>query len=678
MQTPLPSIQRRILSSIAVVLLALTLILTAGFGLLTNRQVKADLSDRMTYAMQVAWQEYEEGPRQMAAAIQALSSLPAFMREAELGSPEQLRPYLLSLGQTDFAALVDEDRSVIAHTTPSQGGQAAPFIYMVDEAIRQNAAQISTELVSADWTATHMESALSRLYVPSGCDPSSDGCLDRGLVQVVAVPINLGDGRKGVLMAGVLLNNTQSIPMATSNRMHGSYLSISVEGLRISDNITTNAGRLPVGEQQSEALLRSVRRGERYYGTVPVGRERHYVVSDPIRDSAGQVVGALSLGLPPSGFAQIGRPTQVLILMCALFALLGGILAARLIARRLAEPIISLERDVLRLAAAHKTQELQHAAAQIKQANPSVYSHEMLTLYESFRTLADSLVHLTQETQSYLERVERDRMELQGLTEELQEAKSQLERKVEERTRELEQAVQELRRANVLKSQFLATMSHELRTPLNSVIGFSEMMADQLVGPLTPSQQEYLGHILASARHLLQLISDILDLSRIEQGRMVLDLQEVLLPELVESVQAKVIHQVASAGLSLQVELTPEIPSIQADPMRIREVLFNLLSNAIKFTPAGGTIWMRLRQDGEEAVVEVEDTGIGIRPEDQAAVFDEFVQAESTYHRRFEGAGLGLPLSKKLVELHGGRIELESELSKGTRVRFYLPLRKGE
>jgi len=146
----------------------------------------------------------------------------------------------------------------------------------------------------------------------------------------------------------------------------------------------------------------------------------------------------------------------------------------------------------------------------------------------------------------------------------------------------------------------------------------------------------------------------------------------------VASAEAKVAPQVEAAGLTLLVESDPATPPVQADPARVSEVLDNLLSNAIKFTPEGGTIWVRLYAADGMALMEVEDTGIGIRPEDQEAVFNEFVQAESAYHRRFEGVGLGLPLSKKLVEMHGGRIELKSELGKGTMVRVYLPVRKGD
>lgn len=677
MNHPLPSIQRRILSSIALVLLTLALVLTGAFGFMNDRQSRSNLMDRMDIAMQVAWQAYQEAPHQLAASIQGLAALPAF-RDAVPEGPQALRPFLDSLPRADFAALVADDRRVLGHTALQQGGSPAPFPHIVDEALRKGAVQYSTELVTADWVAAQMPMEQARLNIPQGCSADSSDCARQGLVQVAAVPVGLGASRQGVVIAGILLNNTHDIPRAASSRIPGAYLSIAGEGWRVSSNINTEAGPLSTGGHQSAELVNTVTRGERYYGTVPVNMERHYVASDPIYNASGQVIGALSLGLPPSGYVEFRRGTQTLIIVFALVAVLVSMLVARFISRRLAHPIVALQQDVMRLASAHGPAELQQAAAQILPANSSQYSQEVLTLHNSFRTLAESLVNLTRETEAYLKQVEGDKAELEAMTEQLQESKVFLERKVEERTQELEQVVLELRSANAMKSRFLATMSHELRTPLNSVIGFSEMIADELVGPVTPKQQEYLGHILSSARHLLQLISDILDLSRIEQGRLAIELQEVLLHELVASIKDKVRPQAEANGLSLKVEADAEVPPIVADPTRIKEVLFNLLSNAIKFTPDGGLIWVRLRQAGEMALLEVEDTGIGMKPEDQEVVFNEFVQGESAYHRRFEGVGLGLPLSKKLVELHGGRIELESKLGRGTRVRVYLPLRKGD
>lgn len=180
----------------------------------------------------------------------------------------------------------------------------------------------------------------------------------------------------------------------------------------------------------------------------------------------------------------------------------------------------------------------------------------------------------------------------------------------------------ELRAANRLKTRFLANMSHELRIPLNSIIGFSEMLRDEIYGPLNETQKEYVDIVLKSSRHLHQLLSDILDLCRVEQDMTLLAKQQVRIEDLIEATVSIVRPQAEAAGLRLTVDTSPDLPPLWADPLRIKQVLYNLLSNAIKFTPSGGAIEVRARHAGGEAAVAVSDTGIGISEEDQAHVCD--------------------------------------------------------
>lgn len=674
MSAQFPPLRRRLLAAFAFVLLTLSIVLTATYGLISTRLSHTYLVDRMQIAIQVAWDAYNDGPVRLAAKLESLALAEPFRNPT--ADPGALLPLLAALPQADFAAVVDGSGVAIAHTGAAQVGGGAPFPQIVAAALRTGAVQHSSELVTADFVSAQMPHSLERLYLPPGCNPGAAGCASVGLVQVVAVPIHT-EGGTVVAVAGILLNNTQHVPRMASERIPGAFVSVAGGGIRVSTNISTRQlGLVETGGQQSLQLRSTVNRGERYYGSVPVGTERHYVAADPILNAAGEVIGALSIGLPPGSFAAYTRGAQVLMLAFGVLAVVLSLLISREMARRLAEPISGLERDMVRLTVAARSKGLARAA-QLLNPSPILYSQELQTLYHAFRSLADALVEQTRQAETYLRQVEDDKAELQALTQQLQEAKAVLECEVDHRTNELRQAVAELRQANELKSHFLASVSHELRTPLNSVIGFSEMLADELAGPINPKQREYLEHILSSGRHLLQLISDLLQLSRIEQGRMPLELQQVSLQELIESRRERLLPQVSAAGLTLQVSCDDDVPPIQADPTRVREILDNLLSNAIKFTPSGGTIWVRLKRTDDMALMEVEDTGIGIRPEDQSAVFNEFVQAESGYKRRHEGVGLGLPLSKKLTEMHGGRIELTSQLGLGTCVRVYLPLPEG-
>jgi signal transduction histidine kinase len=238
---------------------------------------------------------------------------------------------------------------------------------------------------------------------------------------------------------------------------------------------------------------------------------------------------------------------------------------------------------------------------------------------------------------------------------------------------QVEAKSREVEAANRHKSEFLANMSHELRTPLNAIIGFSEVLSQQMFGAINPKQSEYLGDIQTSGQHLLALINDILDLSKVEAGKMELQLTRFSLAAALESVLLMVRERAAGRGIALSTEIDPAIGQLEADERKVKQILLNLLTNAVKFTSAGGTVRLNATRDGAGVLVAVRDTGVGIAPADQARVFEEFTQAGGTAGPEQEGTGLGLTLSRRLVELHGGRIWVESELGKGSTFSFTLP-----
>ncbi len=252
-----------------------------------------------------------------------------------------------------------------------------------------------------------------------------------------------------------------------------------------------------------------------------------------------------------------------------------------------------------------------------------------------------------------------------------------LEQKVEERTRELAIANQRLREASQAKSEFLANMSHELRTPLNSIIGFSEILLEQTFGELNERQLRYVRNIHTSGTHLLALINDILDLSKVEAGKIELKCEHLPLRDTLEECQTlvKTMASKKNIALSLSVE---GVDTVWADPVRFKQIMYNLLSNAVKFTPEGGSVTVTARPCGEMVEISVADTGIGIAKEHLDKIFEEFYQVDSSYSKQYKGTGLGLSLTKKLVELHGGRIWVESEVGKGSTFTFVLPLRPEE
>jgi len=239
---------------------------------------------------------------------------------------------------------------------------------------------------------------------------------------------------------------------------------------------------------------------------------------------------------------------------------------------------------------------------------------------------------------------------------------------------ELRRVYSELEETSRHKSEFLASMSHELRTPLNAIIGFSEVLREAMFGPVNEKQAEYLDDIISSGNHLLSLINDVLDLSKVEAGQVELEVGPFSLRQALERGVVMVREQATEEGVHVELSAGPEVDVVQGDERRIKQVIFNLLSNAVKFTPAGGEVDVRAIRVNGEVRVSVADTGPGIAPGDHERIFEEFQQTDAGLER-LEGTGLGLALSKRLVELHGGRIWLESELGKGSTFVFTLPAR---
>jgi signal transduction histidine kinase len=242
--------------------------------------------------------------------------------------------------------------------------------------------------------------------------------------------------------------------------------------------------------------------------------------------------------------------------------------------------------------------------------------------------------------------------------------------------REIQEKSAQLEVANRHKSEFLANMSHELRTPLNAIIGFSDVLLQRMFGELNEQQADYLQDIRSSGSHLLTLINDILDLSKIEAGRMELEAAPFSLVAALDNAVTLVRERAQSHGIKLTLDVSPDVDTIVADERKLKQIVVNLLANAVKFTPDGGAVTLGARRENGEIRLAVRDSGIGIAPEDQERIFEEFQQASHQGERSREGTGLGLALSKRMVELHGGTITVESAPGRGSTFTVALPLLK--
>ena len=321
------------------------------------------------------------------------------------------------------------------------------------------------------------------------------------------------------------------------------------------------------------------------------------------------------------------RTTLYGTLALLLVALAASFIASLILARRLTRPILTLQRGAALIGAGNLAARLD------------------LKTGDEIQALGD---------------------EFNRMAAQLQEYTTSLEHKVAEKTAQLELA-------NRHKSEFLANMSHELRTPLNAIIGFSEVLKEKMFGELTAKQDEYVHDIHASGQHLLSLINDILDLSKVEAGRMELDLVEFEVRPVLENALTLIRERAQRGGVTVELRVQKDIRTLSADERKFKQIVVNLLSNAVKFTKTGGHITVSAAHDGMGTAVEISDTGIGIANEDLPRIFEQFQQIRSGGAAKHEGTGLGLTLTRRLVELHGGRLTANSELGRGSTFAVWLP-----
>lgn len=657
---PINKIRNRLILILGLIALITVVLSAAAFTLHLRAVQTKNVTKVLDAAIETAWSLFEAKPLQLQNLLNEASREEALKKAIRQESypvlENMINRWKEAFPDSDQFVIVKPDGTILCRESGGSG-DLWHLKELAEESLVQKEPIITTEIIEGDLlkkeSSALAERAVVKITEPRNSGPSQS-IFDDALITVVMVPVFGEDGRAlGVIAGSFLLNHDQWIAREYTSRIPNTYLSIGVEGVRISSNIQTEGFACPMGSIQEKKLVETTSSGKRYRGKMLVKDHSALIVVDPITNSHGQVVGNIGVGAPINMFEEFQSGSiKVILAFCAiifLVALALGEQASGVITR----PIF----------------ELKELAGKVAHSNigPEGISWENNRSPVEIDELANNMIEMARA-------LKQKEIEAQTYAHDLANEKDLLEIKIQNRTRQLAQLVAELKTTNKYKSQFLGNMSHELLTPLNSIIGFARLLGDQTIGSLNSKQLDYINTIVLSANHLMELINDILDLVKFDQGKSKLVPEIFPVEEVINSMVLLLGPQAREKKLAIQMELQDDLPSPNWDKKKIKQVLANLLTNAIKFTPSGGSIGVFAQQSGDSIRITISDTGIGVKPEDLDKIFLAFEQAESSYTRLYKGVGLGLAISKNLVEIHKGKIWLENNAKGGTDAVVIIPI----
>ncbi|WZL73274.1 ATP-binding protein [Clostridiaceae bacterium 35-E11] len=496
-----------------------------------------------------------------------------------------------------------------------------------------------------------------------------DQYLTKALVGVSVSPIYHERGNEliGFLIVGDIGNHDTYLPKVYSESVEDSYLSISIDGIRVISNIRSPKTKNYIGSTIPISMNSLEGAKDVYYGKENYDGEIHLFLDEPILDGEGNILGVLGVGIPAQKFSVIMNTQRNLIMLVSFFCFVGMLFISRYVANRIIQPIEKAT------AFAHQIAQGNHDI-KIEEEFLGDTKSETTILLKAFQKMALDLKESEEERRNYLEKLQYEHFEQRKLAKALKVLNERLEEKVKIRTQDLQQAMMGLKKADAAKSRFIANMSHELRTPLSAIITSAEALKEEIFGPLNEKQHQYMNNITYSSTHLLELINNILDISKIEAGKMQLSLDWYAISDVIMDSFCVLKSLANQKNIELSIDMVPRDFKVKVDGKKLKQIFYNLLSNAIKFTPAYGKVEVRVLEQKDFMELRVKDNGIGIKEEDQERIFYEFEQVDGSYEREYEGTGLGLPLTKKLVAMHGGNILLISKIGRGTEVIVTLPI----
>lgn len=585
---------------------------------------------------------------------------------------EEFARFRITYDYLDFIVVMDKNRRKIASFPGNINSNLPEDLNVLVDNVQHNKTPLLSEevfelsdLFAID-SLEYNKYRIKRVDITSQTNDKYFTKCQAGLVIIPVFSVNSQADVVGFLALGNIANNSSYFPNMYSQSVKDSFLAISVDGVRVTSNIRTPKQENYIGSRIPIAL--GSREGEQFYyfGRVNIDDEVHVFLDRPIYNNQGKPIGMLGVGIPEYKFSDMLATNHNLILIITAVSLMVMMLFGRYFAARITQPIILATRFSNLLSKGERDIALPNWVYDSRT--------ETAVLLRTFHKMAQDLKRSEQQQRIFMNELEQEKRQQQNLAGQLQTMNDELEIKVAARTSALQQIITVLKNADAVKSQFLANMSHELRTPLNAIISSAEALQEGLFGCLNEKQTKYIQSISNSGNHLLQLINDILDISKIEAGKMKLSVTTFPVAQVIENSYLLVKSLAYRKNIQVDFTISPADLVIKADAKKVKQILYNLLSNAVKFTPDKGHVEVTVIGRDEVIQVSIKDNGIGIREEDQERIFCEFEQVDSSYGRLYEGTGLGLPLAKKLVEMHGGHIYLSSKSGKGTEVIFTLPL----
>ncbi|WP_252249318.1 ATP-binding protein [Clostridium sp. VAP23] len=570
----------------------------------------------------------------------------------------------------DLYFVFSDDKRLILNHPSIKGTNLDRLNELLDKAKEGHKTIISEEIFNLDDLFYYDSKEYNKLKVKID-NADENEYLNKSLVAITISPVydKKEDRLLGFLALGSTINNNDYFPKAYSKNVENSYLSISIDKIRISSNIRSPKKENYVGSLNSISIKDLNKSEKAYFGKQNIGGEIHMFLDKPISNCDGECVAVLGVGIPENKFSIIMHMQRnIIVFVCAVFLIIM-LFICRYVSKKLTTPII-------------KATEL---ANQISKGNNEVIidkkflednKDETIILLKAFKKMADDLKCAENEQKIYLKNIKDEQIEQKKLSRQLFLLNESLEEKVKLRTEDLREAIKGLKEADKIKSLFLANMSHELRTPLSAIITCSEILKEEIFGELNSKQLKHITNILNSGNHLLQLINNVLDISKIEAGKMKLTIGEYSISDIAMESFSVLKSLAYRKNIEINLNIEPSDFIIKIDANKLKQILYNLLSNSIKFTEEGGKVQINITKNLAYMKLVVEDNGIGIKKEDQKRIFNEFEQVDNSYERKYEGTGLGLPLTKKLVEMHGGEIFLVSNIDIGTKVIVTIPVQQ--